>query len=157
MEYSHIFERFPSLEYTEVTKVVLTFLKRRWLIYPVMLRRPSACYYQDLGSASDWPCLASANPKHETDLVSDKSSVWKSCSRSSDVISRENQWWRSEMYAFFSGLRKEDYRENECLLFSRIILYVALNPLPVIESSDLNSIRMLLQPEMTLNLAKLPQ
>ena len=122
-----------------------------------MLRRPSACYYEDLGSASDWPCLASANLKHDTDLVSDTSSVWKSCSRSSDVISWENQWWSSEKYAFFSGLRKKGYREKECSLLSRIILYVALNPLPVTESSDLNAIRMLLQREMTLNLVKLPQ
>ena len=32
MEYSHVFERFPPLEWTEVTKVVSTFLKRLWLI-----------------------------------------------------------------------------------------------------------------------------
>ena len=31
-EYSHVFERFPPLECTEVTKVVSTFLKRLWLI-----------------------------------------------------------------------------------------------------------------------------
>jgi len=32
MEYSHVFERFPPLECTEITKVVSTFLKRLWLI-----------------------------------------------------------------------------------------------------------------------------
>ena len=31
-EYSDVFERFPLLECTEVTKVVSTFLKRLWLI-----------------------------------------------------------------------------------------------------------------------------
>ena len=32
MEYSHVFERFPPLECTEITKVVSTFLKRLWSI-----------------------------------------------------------------------------------------------------------------------------
>ena len=33
----------------------------------------------------------------------DTSSVWSFFDRSSDVISRGNQWWRREMLAVFSG------------------------------------------------------
>ena len=32
--------------------------------------------------------------KHYSDLDSDTTSVWNFCARSSDVISRGNQWWR---------------------------------------------------------------
>ena len=54
----------------------------------------------DLSRACDWleicfPILA--------DLVSDASSVWNSCARSSDVISREYQWWRGTMSAVSTG------------------------------------------------------
>ena len=36
-------------------------------------------------------------------LGSDASSVWNFCARFSDVISRENQLWRREVSAVFSG------------------------------------------------------
>ena len=38
-----------------------------------------------------------------TDLDSDASSVWNFCARSSDVISRGNQWLRRKTSAVFSG------------------------------------------------------
>ena len=38
------------------------------------------------------------------DLCSATSSVWNFCAGFSDVISRENQWWRHEMSAVFSDL-----------------------------------------------------
>ena len=49
----------------------------------------------------------SANQKHNPDLDSVPPSVWNFCSRFSDVISRENQWWRLEMSAFSQLLISE--------------------------------------------------
>ena len=54
-------------------------------------------YYPDLGSASDWLNQFVANQMLYPDLGSDVSSVWKFCTRFSDVITRGNQWWRREM------------------------------------------------------------
>ena len=52
------------------------------------------CHYQDLGSSSDWSCsernFSSTNQMYSPDLVSDTSSLWNFCVRSSDFISREN-------------------------------------------------------------------
>ena len=50
------------------------------------------CHYLDLGRASD--CLKQ---------IFLTSSVWNLCSRSSDLISRGNQWWGRGMTAAFSG------------------------------------------------------
>ena len=46
------------------------------------------------------------NQKHYLDLGSDMSSVWNFCSRSWDVISRENQCWCRKMSALFSRDRR---------------------------------------------------
>ena len=61
------------------------------------------CHYPDLVSAVIGWKIASTNQKHYPDLGSDTSSVWNFCARFSDVISRENQWWRHEMTAVFTG------------------------------------------------------
>ena len=45
----------------------------------------------------------SSNQKHYPDLGSDTSSVWDFYARSSDVISRGNQWLRRKTSAVFSG------------------------------------------------------
>ena len=45
---------------------------------------------------------ATTNQKHCPDLSSDASSVWNFCAPFSDVISRENQWWRHEMFSLRS-------------------------------------------------------
>ena len=60
-------------------------------------------HYPDLGSASDWSKMCLTNEKHYTDLSSEASSVWNFCARFSDVISREEQWWRRETSVLFSG------------------------------------------------------
>ena len=62
----------------------------------------------DLGSAPDWLKQISHPARlirsiHYPDLDSDTSSVWNFCARFSDDISRENQLWRSEISAVFSG------------------------------------------------------
>ena len=46
---------------------------------------------------------ASTNQKHYPDLGSDALSVRNFCARFSDDISQENQRWRSETSAVFSG------------------------------------------------------
>ena len=56
-------------------------------------------HYPDLGKASDWL----KQIFNQSEALSHKSSVWNFCARFSDVISRGNQWWRSEMSAVFSG------------------------------------------------------
>ena len=48
--------------------------------------------------------FASTNQKHYPVLGIDASSVWIFYSRFSDVVSRGNQWWRREMWAFFLRL-----------------------------------------------------
>ena len=47
--------------------------------------------------------LASTNQQHYSHLRSDASSIWKFCSRFSDVISWGKKWWRHEISAVFSG------------------------------------------------------
>ena len=47
--------------------------------------------------------FASTNQKLYLYLGSEASSVWNFCARFSDVNSRENQWWRREMSAVYSG------------------------------------------------------
>ena len=58
-------------------------------------------HYQDLGSAPYWMkqiSLAARPIRSTTKIwVSDTSSVWNFCPRFSDVILRENQWWRRQM------------------------------------------------------------
>ena len=46
-------------------------------------------HYQDLGKASDWLQIDSANQKHYSDLGSDASSVWNFSVRFWDVNSPE--------------------------------------------------------------------
>ena len=59
-----------------------------------------SCHNPDLGSASDCSCTRELTPtsqKRFPYLISYTSSAWNFCARSSDFISRGNQWWRSEM------------------------------------------------------------
>ena len=46
---------------------------------------------------------ASTNQRHYPDLVSNTSSVWNPCTRSSELIWRWNQRWSREMLAVFSS------------------------------------------------------
>ena len=57
-------------------------------------------------SAFDW-LKQVTNQKNYPDLVSDTSSVWNFCARSSDVISRENRWLRG---CFLKLLKTSLYR-----------------------------------------------
>ena len=47
--------------------------------------------------------FATTSQKQFPDLGYDTSSAWYFCARSSDVISKGNQWKRREMLAVFSG------------------------------------------------------
>ena len=47
--------------------------------------------------------FASTNQKHYPDLGSETSSVWNFWARSSDVVSRRNQWWRRECRLLFEA------------------------------------------------------
>ena len=47
------------------------------------------------------------------ELSSDASSVWNFCFRSSDVISRENQWWRRLMSAVFLTLPYDEKKKGK--------------------------------------------
>ena len=53
-----------------------------------------------------WSKFSSRQDQSEAypDLGSDVSSVWNSCSRSADAISRRSQCWRRKMWAFFLRL-----------------------------------------------------
>ena len=88
----------------------LTVSPRNWLLGNERRNsEPLTCHYSDLVSVSDWlkqisPAARPINQKHYQDLGSDASSAWNFCSRSSDVISRGNQWWHREMSAVFSAL-----------------------------------------------------
>ena len=59
------------------------------------------CYYPDLGSTSDWLKICFNQSETLTRSPSDTSSVWIFCARFSDVTSRGNQRWCSEMSAVF--------------------------------------------------------
>ena len=61
------------------------------------------CYYPDLGSTSDWLKICFNQSETLTRSPSDTSSVWIFCARFSDITSRGNQWWCSEMSAVFWG------------------------------------------------------
>ena len=66
--------------------------------------KPMPCYYPDLESASDWSgCEENLPQPSTTNLSTDASSVWNLCARFSDVISRENLWWRPALQAVFLG------------------------------------------------------
>ena len=90
---------------------------------------PSNQFCPDLGSSSYWLKIC----------LSDTSSVWNLCARSSDVISRGNQWSRHEMasifldkkwggYFFFDRRirrqRLERKRKNSKKVFSNVFLWV---------------------------------
>ena len=62
------------------------------------------CHCPDLGSASDWWKQFFNQSQHYPDLDSYASSAWNFCARSSDVISRENQWWLRKISAAYSSL-----------------------------------------------------
>ena len=62
------------------------------------------CHYPDLGIVLIGWKLASSN---HADWSSVASSVWSFCGRSSDVISRRNQWRPHKVPAFFSGYYHE--------------------------------------------------
>ena len=49
--------------------------------------------------------FASTNQKHYPDLGSQTSSVWNFCARSSDVVSRGNQWWHRESRLLFDATK----------------------------------------------------
>ena len=83
--------------------------------------------------------FASTSQKHYPDPDSVTWSVWNLCARSSDVISRGNQWSRHEMasifldkkwggYFFFDrGIRRqrlERKRKNSKKVFSNVFLWV---------------------------------
>ena len=54
--------------------------------------------------------ISSTNQKHFPDLGSDASSVWKFCTRFSDVISQGNQWWRRKNVGCFLRQRFSHWR-----------------------------------------------
>ena len=47
----------------------------------------------------------STNQKHYPDLGNETSSVWNFCARSSNVVSRGNQWWRRESRLLFEATK----------------------------------------------------
>ena len=67
--------------------------------------------------------FASSNQKHYPDLEGDTSSWWNFCACFSDVISRENKWWRREMLAIFSGYK--GHSQWDKLTFPRVQFFSA--------------------------------
>ena len=51
--------------------------------------------------------IASTNQKHYPDLGSETSSVWNFCARSSNVVSRGNQWWHRESRLLFEATKND--------------------------------------------------
>ena len=66
--------------------------------------------------------ICPTNQKHDPDPGSDASSVWNFCARFSDVIWRENYWWRREMLAVFLGYVKDSLPKGLLLSHSTFLV-----------------------------------
>ena len=102
-------ERLSRLRKQPAFRDFSTGFPTKWRLRNV--RRNSilmTCHYTELGTAFDWlkQVSVAARPIRSTNLiwvVADTSSEWNFYARSSDVISRGNQWWHREISSFFLG------------------------------------------------------
>ena len=102
-------ERLSRLRKQPAFRDFSTGFPTKWRLRNV--RRNSilmTCHYTELGTAFDWlkQVSVAARSIRSTNLiwvVADTSSEWNFYARSSDVISRGNQWWHREISSFFLG------------------------------------------------------